>query len=433
MPNESRDLRIAGKSTQLRWEVRLDKAMPSPFNAAENHAAESLVRVALVKNHCSLERGGSERYCANLARGLGARGHELTVIGRSMDARLQEELAFVRVEVPRGPSWRQNRMFAELCGQAATAGAHDVVYGLGRSFGLDAVRVTERLQAHWIRVNYPGLRGRWQRWNPRHTTLIDLERTIYSDSTVRRVVVQSSVDAGLLSDLYGVSPRKQQLIPNGVDLSVFHEGAGEHRQSLRQELGIAESDLLLVFASMDFEGKGLATVLEAMALCQDGERTQGPWRLMVLGNGPRSRFERRAQQLGVGQSVWFGGRRPDITRFYGAGDLFVLPTVYEPFPNVNLEAMACGLSVVTTTTAGGVDLVEPGRTGYLVDDPSDSSALSACLRQFQALSATERQAMSRACCQVASGRSFEATVTATETMLQEVCHELSNQAGSQAA
>ncbi len=381
------------------------------------------MKVALVKNHCSLRRGGSERYCANLARGLIARGHEVTVIGRSMDAELQDELAFVPVQVPRGPSWRQNRMFAHLCGAAAGGRDFDVVYGLGRSFGLDAVRVTERLQAHWIEVNYPGVFGRWQRWNPRHTTLIDLERTIYNDPDVRRVVVQSSVDARLLGDLYGVPREKQQLVPNGVDLSVFHEGAGEHRLPLRAELGIAETDLLLVFASMDFAGKGLGTVLEAMARCQADQQTGSPWRLAVLGNGPRGRFQRLAGRLGVGQQVWFGGRRTDITRFYGAGDLFVLPTVYEPFPNVNLEAMACGLPVLTSTTAGGVDLVEPGRTGFLVDNPSDSRAVADCLGKFQALSQQDRQAMGIACCRVAEGRSFDATVEATEAMLQEVCRE----------
>lgn len=381
------------------------------------------MKIALVKNHCSLRRGGSERYCANLARGLVARGHEVTLIGRSMDPDLRRELSFVPISVPRGPSWRRNRLFAELCGAAADSGAYDVVYGLGRSFGLDAVRVTERLQAHWIEVNYGGVFRRWQRWNPRHRALIQLERAIFNDPQVRRVVVQSSVDARLLTELYGVPSRKQQLIPNGVDLSVFHEGAADHRGSLRRELGIADTDLLLVFASMDFAGKGLQTILEAMAFCGDRGRPGSSWRLAVLGAGPQSRFERMARRLGIGRQVWFGGRRSDITRFYGGGDLFVLPTVYEPFPNVNLEAMACGLPVVTSATAGGVDLVEPGRTGFLIDDPSDSRALAACLDRFRMLSSAEREAMIAACCERACERSFVATVAATESMLQTVVQE----------
>jgi len=378
------------------------------------------LRIALVKNHCSLGRGGSERYCANLALGLVKRGHDVTVIGRTMDLALQEQLSFVQVHVPRGPSWTRNRRFAERCGAAARAGTFDVVYGLGRSFGLDAVRVTERLQAHWIRVNYPGVLGRCQKWNPRHATLIDLERSILADERIRRVAVQSSVDARLLSDLYGVSTDKQILIPNGVDLSLFHPTSTRDRRELRHQLGITESDLLLVFASMDFAGKGLGTVLEAMAFLKEHKSQAARWQLVVLGNGHRRPFQRFARKLGLGQATHFLGRRDDMPRFYGAGDMFVLPTVYEPFPNVTLESMACGLPVVTSTTAGGVDLVKPGQTGYLVDDPSDSRALATCLSHFQDLTEAERQAMNMACLQRAAERPFSATVTATELMLEEV-------------
>ena len=75
----------------------------------------------LVKKHCLLRRGGAQRYCFNLARVLMiARGREVTVISRSMDAELRDELAFVPIRVPRGPLWRQNRIFAELCGAAAS-------------------------------------------------------------------------------------------------------------------------------------------------------------------------------------------------------------------------------------------------------------------------------------------------------------------------
>ena len=75
----------------------------------------------LVKKHCLLRRGGAQRYCFNLARVLMiARGREVTVISRSMDAELRDELAFVSPRFLRGPSWQQNRMMAEWCGAAAS-------------------------------------------------------------------------------------------------------------------------------------------------------------------------------------------------------------------------------------------------------------------------------------------------------------------------
>ena len=133
------------------------------------------------------------------------------------------------------------------------------------------------------------------------------------------------------------------------------------RQQFRQRLVGDANCPLFIFASMDFEGKGLLTVLRSLALLEDRKA-----RLLVLGDGPVARFRRIAHRLGIAEQVVFLGRRSDIQRFYSAGDLFVLPTAYEPFPNVNLEAMACGLPVLTTRTAGGVDIVEENVNGYLL-------------------------------------------------------------------
>ena len=81
----------------------------------------------LVKKHCLLRRGGAQRYCFNLARVLMiARGREVTVISRSMDAELRDELAFVSPRFLRGPSWQQNRMMAEWCGAAAAERPFDM-------------------------------------------------------------------------------------------------------------------------------------------------------------------------------------------------------------------------------------------------------------------------------------------------------------------
>ncbi len=112
------------------------------------------MRIALVKRRYSLKVGGAERYCVNLARRLTAFGHDVTFIGESIDPELSREVSFVPVTVNRLTSWTKNRSFAENTGRAAREGRFDVVYGLGRAFGLDAVRITDRLQSHWVNVYY---------------------------------------------------------------------------------------------------------------------------------------------------------------------------------------------------------------------------------------------------------------------------------------
>jgi UDP-glucose:(heptosyl)LPS alpha-1,3-glucosyltransferase len=145
----------------------------------------------------------------------------------------------------------------------------------------------------------------------------------------------------------------------------------------------------------------------------------------VLGQGPIRRFARLAREFGVEGRVSFVGRRHDIQRFYGAADLFLLPTTYEPFPNVNLEAMACGTPVVTTRTAGGADLVRPGCNGYLVSNADAVDEILLCLDLHFLRSEGERHAMSSACWEVARQLTLEHNVRQTLEVFEEVLLEKS--------
>lgn len=377
------------------------------------------MKIALVKRRYSLRHGGSERYCVNLSRGLTARGHDVTVIGESIDDELTGEVDFRPVKVNRLTSWTRNRSFAENCGREAKTGGFDVVYGLGRSLGLDAVRVTERLQSHWLNVYYRNpLNRRLQGLNPRHRTLIGLERTIYRSPEVRRIVTQSRLDHRLVVEYYGVPEDKVRTVYNGVDHAAFHPGLREHRDEIRGRHNIGADDPLLIFASMDFEGKGLRTILESIR----DSRHRGA-RLLVLGTGPVKRFTRTARDLGVASRVEFAGRRNDIAKYYGAGDLFLLPTAYEPFPNVNLEAMACGLPALTTTTAGGADVIEHGENGWLVSGVDARDEITACIDAHLSLSADAGARMSRRCLETAGRMTVEENVRGTLDVFEEVLRE----------
>lgn len=374
------------------------------------------MKIALVKRRCSLRAGGSERYCVNLARQLMVRGHDVTVIGESIDDDLSDEIDFVRVPVVRWTSSTRNRSFAMSVAEVTRRRDFDIVYGLGRAFGLDAVRVTERLQSHWLTVRYRSrFEQQLQHWNPRHRTLIDLERTIYNSPQVRRIVTQSRLDQQLVSHYYGVDESRVRIIHNGVDLAQFHPASSQERLGLRSELRVDSDQPLLVFASMDFEGKGLRTILRALSRLESEDAV-----LAVLGTGPIARFQRIARRLGLEQRVRFVGRRADIRQFYGAGDLFLLPTAYEPFPNVNLEAMACGLPVLTTCTAGGVDLVRHGSNGYLVADVDAEDEILAALQAHLSLSADKRSELSRCCLETARTLPIERNVQQTLELFEEV-------------
>lgn len=377
------------------------------------------MRIALVKRRYSLRHGGSERYCVNLARRLQALGHEVTVIGEQIDGELKDEVRFVPVLVSNLTSWTSNRSFAENCGQAARRGGFDIVYGLGRAFGLDAVRVTERLQSHWVKVHYRHPAHQLvQQFNPRHRTLIRLERSIYRAAGTRRIVTQSRLDRRLVLEYYGVPEKKVRTIYNGVDTEQFHPGVREQRDEVRNRLGIAKDPPLLVFASMDFAGKGLHSVFKALKAAKHREA-----RLLVLGAGPIRKFRSIARDLEIERRVIFAGRVDGIERYYGAGELFLLPTAYEPFPNVNLEAMACGCPVLTTATSGGADIIVERENGYLISGIDAVDEMTRILDQHLDLCDEDKAAMSAHCWNTAREMTVEKNVQQTLEMFEEVLRE----------
>ncbi len=377
------------------------------------------MKIALVKRRFSLRHGGSERYCVNLSRQLQKVGHAVTIIGESMDEELQPEVDFVQVHPNRLTSWTSNRSFAEQCGKAAKQGNYDITYGIGRSLGLDAVRITERLQSHWVRVHYQHpIKQMFQRMNPRHRTLIDLERTIYQSNDVRRIVTQSQLDRKLVQEYYNIPDEKIRTIYNGVDTTQFNPSLKAEREALRDELKIDQNVPLILFASMDFEGKGLRSILQAIQQTKHQET-----HLLVLGTGPEAKFKGIAQDLGINNRVIFAGRRNDIQRCYGAGDLFLLPTAYEPFPNVNLEAMACGMPVITTTTAGGADIIQVEKNGYLISDVNAVDEMIEWIDHHFDLTTDQQSKMSDTCWNVAQQMTLEKNVQQTVTLFEEVLDE----------
>ncbi|RLS77244.1 MAG: glycosyltransferase family 1 protein [Planctomycetota bacterium] len=400
------------------------------------------MHIALVRRHCSLKKAGAERYCVNLFRGLQKLGHQVTVIGEGIDEELRSEVEFLQVPVNKWTWQTRTQAFAKNCGTLIRKHSFDIVHGLSRVEGLDTFRLTDPMQTHWVKVWYRHPVSQWlQQHNPRHRAIFELEKQLYGPAGVRRVIVQSKLDARLLTEYFGVDESRIRRIVNGVDTRVFNPGVREQRLVVRNEVlsrfrSHATGNLrfktaaaayerfqsddspLLVFASMDFRRKGLDSLLTSLSLLKNRDV-----KLLVLGAGDIAGYQRIARSLGVEQRVLFAGRQSSIERYYAAGDLFVLPTVYEPFPNVNLEAMACGTPVITTASAGGADIIEFGRNGYVIQNAWAVQALTEQIDYHFQLPTATRQAMSDACWEIASKLRVEENARQVAQVLEEVLRE----------
>jgi UDP-glucose:(heptosyl)LPS alpha-1,3-glucosyltransferase len=148
-------------------------------------------------------------------------------------------------------------------------------------------------------------------------------------------------------------------IPNGVDRHRFRPDP-EARRTLRDTLGYQQDELLALFVGGEWERKGLRFAIEALAEAPE-------WRLVVVGAGNEEGFHTLARAVSVADRVTFVGRRTDTPAFYAAADAFVLPTEYEAFPLVVLEAAAAGVPLLVTPVNGATDLVTDGETGWTIE------------------------------------------------------------------
>jgi UDP-glucose:(heptosyl)LPS alpha-1,3-glucosyltransferase len=216
--------------------------------------------------------------------------------------------------------------------------------------------------------------GQWL-WvlNPIHLWVALRDRVMIGGLRFRRYVAVSNRVRDELMRYYGVPSERIAVIPNGVNLVRFTPQVTD-RDAMRRELGLRENCPLLLFVGHEFERKGLGPVLEALAQL-DAETM-----LVVAGAGEIERYTRRAGALGVADRVLFLGARRDVERLYRMADVFVLPTSYETFSLVCMEAMACGTPVVACAVGGIEDYLEDGVNGWAV--PRDGAAIAATLRQI---------------------------------------------------
>ncbi len=378
------------------------------------------MKIALVRRMYSLRKGGAERQCVNLARQLMAMGHDVTAVGERIDPDLESEIRFLTVPVNQATSWTKNRSFAKNVGTVLKGDRFDITYGLSRTPAVDIYRLTERLHTHWMKIRYPGWFGQGQkRLNPRHRAILQLDRSIFESPTVRRLVTQSQLDRRLLGQYFNVPAEKIAVIHNGVDTAAFQVGESRDGQAIRAAHDIPNGVPLLLFAStMDFEGKGLRWILHAMKHLEHDTA-----QLIVLGEGPQRKFATLARSLGLADRVDFAGARSDIQQYYRAADLFLMPTSYEPFPNVNLEAMACGTPVLTTATAGGADVIDEGENGYVIDRADDWEKMRRCIDRHLSLPDDRRGAMSKKSRAKAEAYSVQANANCVVELFEQVMRE----------
>jgi UDP-glucose:(heptosyl)LPS alpha-1,3-glucosyltransferase len=218
--------------------------------------------------------------------------------------------------------------------------------------------------------------------NPVHYLTIAIESIQYRPRNHKRIIAISNCIKSELVDNFGISAGRISVVHSGVDCETYDPRLRDaFRTPIRTRHGIPEDVKLLCLVANEFRRKGLEVVLRAMAAAAN-PRIQ----LVVVGRDDPAPFRSLISNLGLSSRVHFAGSVRGVNEYYAAADIFVLPTLYEPFGLVITEAMAAGLPVIVSKLAGAAEIMEPGRDGVLLDDPHDSIELA---RAIDSLAAPE--------------------------------------------
>jgi len=320
------------------------------------------MKIGLVRRGYS-PTGGAESYLARLASGLCAEGHEAILFTSAAwpDNRWEHgEITRIDGSSPRA--------FAD----ALTRAKHDCdcIFSLERLMSCDLYRAGDGVHAAWLER-----RARFEPWwkkvlrplNTKHAQILELEHSLFAGRHAGRIVANSRMVRDEIIRFYGYPAERIEIIPNGI--SPLPPASPMQRHDARERAGVGPGEFVALFAGSGWGRKGLAAAIAAAS------RVKG-CRLLVAGKGDRRHYR-------AGSNIIFLGPVADMAGVWPAADAFILPTIYDPFSNACLEALAAGLPVITTAANGFSEIITAGRHGDVIGEPGDVEALAAALENWR--------------------------------------------------
>jgi UDP-glucose:(heptosyl)LPS alpha-1,3-glucosyltransferase len=334
------------------------------------------MRLAIIRQRYT-PYGGAERFIEHALEALLERNVAISLYTREWP---QTNLHLMEPQIVDpfylGRLWRDWGFARAVCRKIART-EPDLVQSHERLTCCDIFRAGDGVHAVWLeerRKEASALRRFALAASPYHRYVTRMERRLLQSPSLAAVVCNSAMVRDEIKSRFGVPDAKLHLIYNAVDSDAFSPALRADRAATRARLGIVDDAVVFLLVGSGYERKGVATLIDAM---REMPRSA---HLIVVGRESRmDAYVQRAARAGVADRVTFAGPQKDPKPYYGAADAFVLPTLYDPLPNAAMEAMACGMPVITSTKSGAAELVSDADAGFVCAS-RDVAALAAHMR-----------------------------------------------------
>ncbi len=333
------------------------------------------MRIALLTRRFDPIGGGTERDLMITVDCLRRGGHDVTVYADEIRGGTTTGLEVHRVGKVGLPRTLALIRFAFAAAPFARRRGTDLVLSFARVTNADVLRSGG--SAH---VSYLHAAQRWRgrtgavtmQIAPYHRAQVAIERRGFTSPRLRAAIAVSEFVRRDLIQQFSLAPDRVTTIYNGVDLEKFRPAMDDGAKArIRQRFGIPPAAFVVLFVGNGFARKGLGFLIDAF------EKLRGAPYLLVVGSDRASAsFARRARRLGLGERVIFAGSQPAVEEFFNAADALALPSLFEPFGNVAMEAMACGLPALVSSQCGVAELMPLALRDFVVNDPSNCGEIA---------------------------------------------------------
>lgn len=317
------------------------------------------VKVAIIRQKYN-PAGGAERFVQNALMQLKDKSQlQIDILARNWDE--IEGVKFNRINpLYVGSLWRDFG-FSKAVQSYLKDNEYDIVQSHERIPGCQIYRAGDGLHVRWLnlrsRAGFPA-----SRLNLHHSYLLKAEEEMFNSEELQYVICNSKMVMEEIAQWFPAAKNKCLLIYNGVDLNRFsYSNDREVRKQIRKRLGIKDNQPVLIFVGSGFQRKGLQLAVEAIHSVSSGVAL-----IVVGGDKNQQKYIDYARSLlGPDEVKFVGETRPD--EYLACADGFILPTLYDPFPNSAMEAFASGLPVLTTLQCGAAEIIQNGENGFIFD------------------------------------------------------------------
>jgi len=344
----------------------------------KDNPAITLIKAELFK------QGGLEKYTWQIAHDFCKRGSEVTVLtsGPVQAPFSSSQLKMISFPINHILSFLNVLHFDKACTEYLTKYPSPIVFGLDRNRFQTHIRAGNGVHAAYLRH-----RAKEEGFvkilsftiNPLHNAILSLEKKGFEHPDLKILFTNSFMVKKEILEFYHIDPSKIQVVHNGVEWHALQESFDQwetQKEKLLQELKLDPFAFQFLFIGHNFKRKGLEKLLSALALIKEEH-----FQLNVVGKDKNlPYFETLARRLGLSQKVFFYGSQKQIVRFYQIADCLVVPSLYDPFANVTVEALAMGLFTISSKYNGGCEILTE-QNGEVIESLDDPLSFSQVLMQ----------------------------------------------------